>query len=79
MTPAQIEAYVDAAAAALQLPLNPEHRPGVLHYFALAFSMAELVVAQPLCIADEPAPAFVPVSPGPASVEAPGNPASTLK
>ena len=64
MTPAQIEAYVDAAAAALQLPLSPEHRPGVLHYFALASSMADLVAALPLSIADEPAPAFVPVSPG---------------
>jgi hypothetical protein len=63
MTPAQIEAYVDAAAAVLQLPLSPEHRPGVLHYFALAASMAELVAAQPLTISDDPAEAFVPVSP----------------
>jgi hypothetical protein len=63
MTPAQIEAYVDAAAAVLQLPLSPEHRPGVLHYFALAASMAELVAAQPLTITDDPAEAFVPVSP----------------
>ncbi|MDP3822284.1 MAG: DUF4089 domain-containing protein [Burkholderiales bacterium] len=63
MTPAQIEAYVDAAAAALQLPLSPEHRPGVLHYFALAAGMAELVAAQPLAITDDPAEAFVPVSP----------------
>ena len=79
MTPAQTQAYVDAAAAALQLPLNPEHRPGVLHYFALASSMAELVAAQPLCIADEPAPAFVPIAPGPASVGPAGSPASALK
>jgi hypothetical protein len=63
MTPAQIEAYVDAAAAALQLPLNPQHRPGVLHYFALAAGMAELVAAQPLAVTDDPAEAFVPVSP----------------
>ena len=63
MTPAQIEAYVDAAAAALQLPLSPEHRPGVLRYFALAAGMAELVAAQPLAITDDPAEAFVPVSP----------------
>jgi hypothetical protein len=63
MTPAQIEAYVDAAAAVLQLPLSPEHRPGVLHYFALAASMAELVAAQPMTISDDPAEAFVPVSP----------------
>jgi hypothetical protein len=63
MTPAQIEAYVDAAAAALDLPLSGEHRPGVLHYFALAAQMAELVGAHPLDLSDEPAEAFVPVSP----------------
>jgi Protein of unknown function (DUF4089) len=63
MTPAQIEAYVDAAAAALALPLNAEHRPGVLHYFALAAGMAELVAAQSLGIADDAAEAFVPIVP----------------
>ena len=36
MTPAQIETYVDAAAAALDLPLRRDHREGVLRYFALA-------------------------------------------
>jgi len=63
MTPPEIEAYVNAAAAALNLPLSAAHRPGVLHYFALAASMAELVNAQPLTIADEPAEAFEPISP----------------
>ena len=63
MTPPEIEAYVDAAAAALKLPLSAAHRPGVLHYFTLAASMAELVAAQPLSIADEPAEAFVPIAP----------------
>lgn len=63
MTPLEIEAYVDAAAAALKLPLSAQHRPGVLHYFALAAGMAELVAAQPLTITDEPAEAFVPISP----------------
>ena len=63
MTPSEIEAYVDAAAAALQLPLSPLHRPGTLQYFALAMSMAELVAAHPLTPADEPAVAFVPVAP----------------
>ncbi|MEP7100271.1 MAG: AtzG-like protein [Burkholderiales bacterium] len=63
MTPAQIESYVDAAAAALQLPLAAEHRPGVLSYFALAASMAELVGAHPLGVTDDPAEAFVPISP----------------
>ena len=62
MTPAQIEAYVDAAAAALQLPLAAEHRPGVLNYFALAASMADLLAAHPLAITDDPAEAFVPIA-----------------
>ena len=64
MTPAQVEAYVDAAAAALQLPLAPAHRPGVLNYFALAVEMAELLEAHPLTLEDDPAEAFVPVGPG---------------
>ena len=63
MTPAQIEAYVDAAAAALALPLDAEHRPGVLTYFALAAGMADLVGAHPLAITDDPAEAFVPIAP----------------
>jgi hypothetical protein len=63
MTPAQIEAYVDAAAAALNLPLNPQHRAGVLRYFALAAEMAALVEAHPLETADDPAETFVPIAP----------------
>jgi len=59
----QIEAYVDAAAAALSLPLRPEHRPGVLRYFSLATEMAVLVNGLPLAVVDEPAEAFVPISP----------------
>jgi hypothetical protein len=59
----RIEAYVDAAAAALALPLHAEHRPGVLNYFGLAAELAELVMAAPLGPLDEPAPAFVPIAP----------------
>jgi hypothetical protein len=70
MTPEAIAAYVDAAAAALELPLAPEHRRGVLQYFALAASMAELVNALPLALDDEPAPVFVPVSPPAATAPA---------
>ena len=64
MEPLQIEAYVDAVAAALGLPLAPEHRPGVLRYFGLAAGMAELVNGLPLTPQDEPAGAFVPISAG---------------
>ena len=63
MSPVQIENYVAAAAAALQLPLAAEHLPGVLNYFALAASMAELVGAHPLGVTDDPAEAFVPIAP----------------
>jgi hypothetical protein len=63
LTPAQIEACCDATAAALGLPLAPEHRPGVLRYFGLAAEMAALVEAVPLTPADEPAVNFMPVSP----------------
>lgn len=63
MTPAQIEAYVDAAAAALNLPLAPQNRPGVLHYFALAAEMAAQVEGLPLSVHDEPAEAFTPIGP----------------
>jgi hypothetical protein len=57
------EAYVDAAAAALDLPLSPAHRPGVLRYFALAAEMAALVNGLPLAVHDEAAEAFVPIGP----------------
>ena len=70
MTAAQIETYVDAAAAALELPLAPAHRPGVLHYFALAASLAELLSAHPLAVTDDPAEAFVPIAPASGSARA---------
>lgn len=63
MTPEQIERYVDAAAAALDLPLSPEHRPGVLQFFALAADFAAQLDAVTLSAHDDPAPVFVPVEP----------------
>ena len=63
MSPEQIETYVDASAAALDLRLAPEHRSGVLRYFALAADMAELVEAVPLDAHVESALNFTPVSP----------------
>lgn len=62
MTPGQVEACVDAAAAALALPIAPEHRPGVLRYFALAAAFAEQLDAVSLDPHDEPAVSFIPVS-----------------
>ena len=63
MTPQQIEAYVDAAAAALDLRLRPDHREGVLRYFTLASEFAAIVDAVPLQLNDESAVHFTPVSP----------------
>ena len=59
----QVEAYVDAAAAALGLPIAAEHRPGVVHYLGLAAAMAELLMALPMRIDDGPAPMFEPIAP----------------
>ena len=59
MTPAQIEAYVDAAAAALDIPLADEHRPGVLQFFALAAGMADVVDQVALVPHDESAVHFL--------------------
>ncbi len=63
LSPEQIAAAVDGAAAAIGLPLASEHRPGVLQYFALAASMADEVFGLPLGVLDEPAPVFTPISP----------------
>lgn len=56
-------AYVDAAAALVGLKIAAEHRPGVLQYFALAASMADLVQGLLLEPHDEPANVFQPVPP----------------
>lgn len=63
MTPAQIEAYVQASAAALGLPLSPEYRPGVVRYFSIAAEFAALVEAVPLATHAEAAVHFTPVEP----------------
>lgn len=63
MNPQDFAAYVDAAAATLDLPLAPEHRPGVLQYFALAAGFARSLEEHQLAVADEPAGLFTPVTP----------------
>lgn len=63
MTPAQIEAYVDAASAALGLRLRSDHRPGVVRYFGIAAEFAAIVDAVPLEAHEDAAVTFVPVSP----------------
>ena len=53
------EAYAKVAAAAVGLPLDARHLPGVAANLKLAARMATLVEALPLGPADEPAPVFV--------------------
>ena len=55
--------YLDATAAALELAIAPEHRPGVLRYLQLAAAMAERIESLPLDPADEPGSTFRPVEP----------------
>jgi hypothetical protein len=52
-------AYAKAVAAAIGLPLAPEHLPGVTMNIALAARMAQLVEGMPITPADEAAPVFV--------------------
>jgi hypothetical protein len=55
-------AYVDAAAALLDLPIGP-YRDGVLRYFALAADMNAVVDAFPLDVHDESGEVFGPPVP----------------
>jgi hypothetical protein len=57
------EAYMDAMAQALALPLAPEHRPGVQRYLALVAALAPRVMDFALDAHDEGANLFVPVEP----------------
>lgn len=58
-----VERYAEAAAQALNLPLGPEHRPGVLRYLQMVAQMAPRVMDFPLPPAVESANAFRPVGP----------------
>ena len=58
--PFDAEAYVDAAAALIGLPINPAHRPGVVVNIERLAQMAALVVDFPLPEEAEPAPVFRP-------------------
>ncbi|WP_270933917.1 DUF4089 domain-containing protein [Falsiroseomonas oryzae] len=53
------EAYAKAAAAAVGLPLEPRHLPGVAFNLKLAARMAAVVEGMPVTPADEAAPVYV--------------------
>lgn len=53
------EAYAKQAAAAVGLPMNPAHLPGIAMNLALAARMAGLIGQMKLTPADEAAPVFI--------------------
>ena len=59
-SPTSWDAYADQAAAALHLPLAPEHRPGVIQNLQRAAAIIEPLLATPLPADAEVASAFVP-------------------
>ena len=55
-----VEVYIDAAAALIGLPIDPEHRPGVILNLQRIAQMAALVAEFELPDEAEPAPVFRP-------------------
>ncbi|HSI42407.1 MAG TPA: DUF4089 domain-containing protein [Xanthobacteraceae bacterium] len=55
-----LPAYLDAALALVDLPLEPELRPRVLLHLGLAAAMAGEVMTFPLSDEAEPAPVYQP-------------------
>jgi hypothetical protein len=53
------EAYAGAAAAAVGLPLDPRHLPGIVANLKLAARMAAVVEGMKIGPAEEAAPVFV--------------------
>ncbi|MGB0682203.1 MAG: DUF4089 domain-containing protein [Magnetovibrionaceae bacterium] len=43
-----VEAYIDAASKALDLPVDEPHRPGVIQFLKLAAEMAETLDRAPI-------------------------------
>ena len=58
MTDAELDAFMDAGAAALGLAIDPAWRASVRANLAVTFRMAELVREVPLPDEAEPAPVF---------------------
>lgn len=59
-TPEEIGAYVDEAAKLIDLPIAPEHRPGVIQFTGVLLGAAALVMEFPLPDGVEAAPVFEP-------------------
>jgi hypothetical protein len=59
-TPEELGAYVDQAAKLIDLPIAPEHRPGVVQFMGVIMGAAALVMEFPLPDDVESAPVFEP-------------------
>ena len=57
---ADLAEWVDQMAALVDLPLHPEHRPGVVENFSRIAAIAQLVMEFPLPETVEAAPVFEP-------------------
>ena len=55
-----IEEYVDRTAELINLPLDPEHRPGVVVDFERIVAIAQVVTEFPFLPEVEAAPVFEP-------------------
>ena len=60
MTKDEMSSYIVATAAALELPIAPEHMPGVVVNFERLAGIAAQVNAFKLAPEDEPAPVWRP-------------------
>ncbi|WP_421658037.1 DUF4089 domain-containing protein [Leptothermofonsia sp. ETS-13] len=58
--PVELSEFVDQMAAAIALPLQPEHQPGVIDNFSRIRILAQLVTEFPLPEDVEAAPVFEP-------------------
>jgi hypothetical protein len=56
--PSDLDAYIDSAAAALAIPIQPEWTPEIRANLAVTFRLAALVGEQELTDDAEPAPVF---------------------
>jgi hypothetical protein len=53
-----LDAYIDAAAAALAIPIKPEWKPEIRAHLTVTFRLAALVGEKELSDDAEPAPVF---------------------
>ena len=58
MTDEQLDALIEAGAAALALPIEPEWKPAIRANLAVTLRLADMVAEFPLPDDAEPAPVF---------------------